>query len=132
MAVGYFKVGDGKKIRLGMPVNITPSTVKRERYGSIIGVIADVSAFPVSTDAVVAVVGNQEVAAELTRAQSRIQVYASLKIDLDTISGYGWTSGGGPDMTISSGTTAKVRATVQYFRPISYVIPLLRRWSGIN
>lgn len=132
MAVGYFKVGDGKKIRLGMPVNITPSTVKRERYGSIIGVIADVSAFPVSTDAVVAVVGNQEVAAELTRTQSRIQVYASLKIDQDTVSGYGWTSGGGPDMTISSGTTAKVRATVQYFRPISYVIPLLRRWSGIN
>jgi HlyD family secretion protein len=132
MAVGFFNVGDGKKIQKGMSVNVTPSTVKRQRHGSITGIVSEVSAFPVSTDSVAAVVGNHEAASQLTQSQPRIQVYTRLTLDEKTPSGYKWTSGEGPDMAITSGTTAEVRATVRYFRPISYVIPVLRKWAGVH
>ena len=132
MAVGFFNVGDGKKIQKGMSVNVTPSTVKRQRHGSITGIVSEVSAFPVSTDSVAAVVGNHEAASQLTQSQPRIQVYTRLTLDEKTPSGYKWTSGEGPDMAITSGTTAEVRATVKYFRPISYVIPILRKWAGVH
>ena len=131
IAVGLFNVGDGKKIKKGMPVNITPSTVKRERHGSLKGVVLEVSAFPVSTDSVAAIVGNVEVASQLTRSQPRIQVFTRLTVDEETPSGYEWTSGDGPELAITSGTTAQVRTTVAYFRPISYVIPILRNWAGV-
>ncbi len=46
LAVAYFQVSDGKKIEPGMDVRITPTTVERERYGSIIGKVA--YGFPIS------------------------------------------------------------------------------------
>lgn len=131
IAVGYFSVGDGKKIDPGIAVRVTPSTVERERYGSIVGTVTEVSSFPVTTDAVTSVVGNTEVARELMQGFSKIQVYAELVTDADAHSGYRWTSGKGPKDPITAGTTAAVRATVEYRRPITFVIPLLRRWSGI-
>ncbi len=132
IAVGFFSVGDGKKVEKGMSVNVTPSTVKRGRHGSIAGVVSEVSAFPVSTDSVAAVVGNSEVASQLTQSQPRIQVYTRLTVDDRTPSGYQWTSGNGPELAITSGTTAQVRTTVTHIRPISYVIPVLRNWAGVH
>ncbi|HEY9301544.1 MAG TPA: NHLP bacteriocin system secretion protein, partial [Phormidium sp.] len=37
LAVTYFPVRDGKQITPGMPIQITPSIVKRERFGGIVG-----------------------------------------------------------------------------------------------
>ena len=74
----------------------------------------------------------QEVARELTQGSSRIQVQAKLKRSPDSPSGFSWTSGEGPPDLISAGTTAAVRAIVEYRRPITFVIPILRKWSGIG
>ncbi|OLE30272.1 MAG: NHLP bacteriocin system secretion protein, partial [Cyanobacteria bacterium 13_1_40CM_2_61_4] len=74
LAVGYFQVSDGKKIEPGMDVRISPATVERERYGSILGKIASVSPFPVTTEAITNVVGNAEVAQVLSAGGTKIEV----------------------------------------------------------
>jgi NHLM bacteriocin system secretion protein len=130
LAVGYFQVSDGKKIEPGMDVRITPATVERERYGSIIGRVVTVSPFPVTTDAVTNVVGNAEVAQTLAAGGSKIEVFAELDVDPSSRTGYKWTSGNGPNIKVTAGTTGGVRATVEYRRPITFIIPILRRWSG--
>jgi len=130
LAVAYFQVSDGKKIEPGMEVRITPATVERERYGSIVGKVLSVSRFPVTTDAVTNVVGNAEVAQALSGGGSKIEILAELGEDASTPTGYQWTSRKGPDLKITAGTTGGVRATVEYRRPITLVIPILRRWSG--
>lgn len=130
LAVAYFQVSDGKKIEPGMDVRITPTTVERERYGSIVGRIVTVSPFPVTTDAVTNVVGNAEVAQALSAGGSKIEVFAELGMDPASRTGYKWTSGNGPNVKITAGTTGGVRATVEYRRPITFIIPILRRWSG--
>ena len=56
MIVNYFAVADGKKIRPGMKVLITPDTVKRARYGGIVGKITEVSPFPVTSETATSVV----------------------------------------------------------------------------
>ena len=71
LAVAYFQVADGKKVEPGMDVRVTPATVERERYGSIIGKVVTVSAFPVTTDAVTNVVGNAEVAQSLANGGTK-------------------------------------------------------------
>lgn len=131
VGIAYFNVGDGKKVTEDMPLRITPSTVERERYGSMEATVTDVSPFAVTTDAVASVVGNEDVARELVQRTTKIQVYADLKRDPNSHTGYKWTSGKGPTTAISAGTTTTVRATIEYRRPITFVIPLLRRWSGI-
>lgn len=130
LAVAYFQLSDGKKIESGMDVRITPTTVERERYGSIIGKVASVSTFPVTTDAVTNVVGNAEVAQSLATGGNKIEVFADLGMDPSSATGFKWTSGRGPEIKITAGTTGGVRATVEYRRPITFIIPILRRWSG--
>ena len=130
LAVAYFQVSDGKKIEPGMEVRITPATIERERYGSIVGKVVSVSPFPVTTEAVANVVGNAEVAQILSAGGSKIELFAELAPDSSTATGYQWTSGRGPDIKITAGTTGAIRATVEHRRPIALVLPILRRWTG--
>ena len=131
VAAAYFKVGDGKRIDGNSVISVSPATVERARFGSIVATVRSVSPFPVTVDAIANVVGSREIAAQLARQETRIQVLAELAHDPDTPSGYRWTSGVGPDISVTAGTTARVRATVQTRRPISFVIPVLRSWSGL-
>lgn len=129
----YFPVGDGKKIKSGMKVQVTPDTVRRERFGGIVGTISQVSAFPVTKDGAARVIGNPEMVETLiSQNESAIAVQAELALDTSTPGGYRWTSSQGPeDITISSGTTATVRVTVEQRSPITLVVPILREWTGI-
>ena len=65
----------------------------------------------------------------LTATGNKIQVLVSIEVD-PLSSQFRWTSGRVPDEEITEGTTVSVRATVESRRPITYVIPLLKEWSG--
>ncbi len=133
MSVSYFAVEDGKKIRSRMPILITPNTVKRTRFGGIVGEITEVSPFPVTSEGATSVVGNPEVVKQLmSEGGGKIEAIAQLKLDSKTFSGYSWSSSDGPQLEISPGTTTTVRVTVEERSPISFVLPILREWSGIN
>jgi HlyD family secretion protein len=131
LGLGYLSVGDGKKIKPGMDIRITPSNVQRERHGSIIATVKEITPFAVTSDAVASIIGSTDVARDLIQNSSKIQVTAQLEKDSASISGFKWTSGTGPDDAVTAGTTAFVRATVEYRRPITFVIPLLRKWTGV-
>jgi HlyD family secretion protein len=130
VAVAYFSLERGKKIEANMEARVSPSTVQRERYGSIMGTVVEVSSYPVTTDAVTNVLGNAELAKMLTAGKSWIEVVVSLHPDPETPAEFRWTSGTGPDLEITTATTVSVRTTIESRAPISYVIPLLRHGSG--
>ncbi|MBR8833672.1 MAG: NHLP bacteriocin system secretion protein [Stigonema ocellatum SAG 48.90 = DSM 106950] len=127
MSVTYFAVEDGKKIRPGMEILITPDTVKRTRFGGIIGKITEVSRFPVTSEGATSVVGNPEMVQKIMgEGGGKIEATAQLQLDLKTASGYKWSSSSGPQLEISPGTTTTVRVTVEERSPITFVLPILR------
>jgi HlyD family secretion protein len=130
VAVAYFPVKDGKKIQPGMKTRITPTTIKRERYGSIVGDITSVSSVPRSTDSIAAIVGNRELAMSFGTGGSMIEVRSSLQAVEENPSGYRWSSGKGPDISITSGMTVTVDATIEYRKPITFLLPFLRELGG--
>lgn len=134
VGITYFPIADGKKIQPGMTIQITPQTVKRERFGGIVGTITTVSPFPITREAAASVVGNPEVVAGLVgeKQEGVMQVLAELEPDSTTRSGYKWSSSAGPQLKISSGTTTVVRVKVEERAPITFVLPILRSVSGIN
>ena len=133
VGITFFPVEDGKKIQSDMTVQITPQTIKRERFGGIVSKVTKISSFPITKEAAVNVVGNPEVVEGLVseKQPGLIQVFAELQPDPDTFSGYQWSSSSGPRLKISSGTTTIARVKVEERAPITYVIPLLRSVSGI-
>ena len=132
-SVNYFTVADGKKIQPGMKVLITPDTVKRTRYGGIMGEITEVSPFPVTSETATSVVGNPEVVQQVIGQEGgKVEVLAQLITESTTYSGYKWSSSEGPELEISPGTTTTVRVIVEELSPITFILPILREWSGMN
>jgi len=142
VAVTFFAVQDGKKIEQRMKdltakgkaveVQVTPTTVKRERFGGIKGTVTDVSAFPITKEGVAVSVGNAQVVENLVTQVPQLEVVAQLKPDSSTFSGYAWSSSQGPPMKMTSGTTTTVRATVEEVPPITFVLPFLRSFFGLS
>ncbi|MDJ0713511.1 MAG: NHLP bacteriocin system secretion protein [Prochloraceae cyanobacterium] len=133
VALAYFADKDGKRIKEGMSAQVTPSIVKRERYGGIVGEVTKVSSFPVTVDNVSTIIGNQKLAENLVNSSGKaaMQVFVQLEADPNTFNGYKWSSSDGPPVQLSSGITTRVRVKVGEVAPISYVIPLFRSLTGV-
>jgi HlyD family secretion protein len=131
-AVIYIPAGDGKKVRPGMEIQISPSTVKPEEYGFIIGRVDSVSFFPSTPNGMQRVLRNEQLAKELSQRGAPIEVTANLLKDSHTVSGYKWSSPQGPPIEVFSGTLSNGNIVVANKRPIEYVIPKIKETVGLQ
>ncbi|MBZ5587390.1 MAG: NHLP bacteriocin system secretion protein [Acidobacteriia bacterium] len=131
-AVIYIPAGEGKKVRPSMPAYISPSTVKAEEYGFMIGEVKAVSDYPMTPQGLEHVLRNPALVSELTGGTAPIEVNAALIPDSTTPSGFRWSSSKGPPVKIFSGTICSATITVETKRPISYVLPIFRKTIGIT
>ena len=127
----YVPPRDGKMVRRGMLVHVSPSVSRREEYGTMIGRVVEVSDFPATQQAMLATLQNAELVTEFSARGAPIAARIALEPDRRTPSGYRWAGGSGPPMALSSGTLAGAEITVRRQSPISFVIPMLRRSSGL-
>ena len=130
VAVVYVPSVYGKMVHPGMQIRVSPFTVRQEEFGMMLGTVTFVSNFPATPRGMMRVLKNEQLVRELSGGGAPYEVHAELNVDPFTESGYLWTSSAGPPTRIQSGTTALATVTVAEQRPISKVIPLLRRWSG--
>jgi HlyD family secretion protein len=127
----YVPSSYGKQIQVGMTAFVSPSTVKREEFGLMVGRITYVSDYPATSRGMLRVLKNDKLLASLVGADSPYEVHVDLIVDEHTFSGYRWSSSQGPPLKIQSGTRAAAYITVASRRPIEMVIPLLREYSGL-
>lgn len=122
----------GKRIRTDMQVNISPSIVERDRYGTIRGRVAWVSEEPQSESAVIRQVGNETLARSFVGNEPPIAFGVRLERDPLTPSGLRWTSGTGPDTAIPAGTISVADVAVKEEPPAVLIVPALRHLLGID
>ena len=125
-AVVYMAPADGKKIRPGMEVQVSPSTVRREEYGFMRGQVASVGQFPATPQGMLRVLGNSELVDALSAAGAPIEVRVKLLTDAANPGGYAWSSPSGPPTPVDSGTLCEASITLEQRRPIGLVIPALK------
>ena len=130
VAIVYVASVYGKMVQPGMEIQISPSTVRQEEFGMMRGEVTFVSSFPASRRGMLRVLKNEQLVSELSGGGAPYEIHAVLSVDPTTVSQYRWTSSGGPAMEIMSGTTAEAHIIIAKQKPISKVIPLLRRWTG--
>ena len=126
-ALLYVDSREGKTIKPGMDVQLAPSIVKKERYGLLLGRVRTVETFPSTRQGMMRVLHNEQlVDAFLQDTNSTpIAVRAELLPQNGTPSGYRWSSGMGPDLTLTSGTRSIGYVTTRTQRPIALVFPAL-------
>ncbi|HET7584233.1 MAG TPA: NHLP bacteriocin system secretion protein [Gemmatimonadaceae bacterium] len=131
VAVIYVPALSGKQIRVGMPIQIAPTTVKPEEYGMMLGKVTYVSDFPATPKGMARVLKNEQLVTVLSGNGAPYEVHADLVVDPNTASRYRWSSSKGPPIRIRSGTLAVAKIQVREERPLGMVIPLLRRYTGL-
>jgi HlyD family secretion protein len=126
-AVLYVDYREGKLLRPGMEVQLSPSIVKKERHGVLLGRVKSVEDFPSTRRGMMRILHNEQlVDSFLAEAQGTlIALRAELLVDPGTPSGYRWSSGSGPDLLLTSGTRCSARVTTRTQRPIALLFPLL-------
>jgi HlyD family secretion protein len=130
-AVLFVPATAGKRVQPGMEVRLSPSTVKREEYGSMIGRVTWAAEFPSTQRGMVRLLGNEALVERLMKEGPPIQINVSLVRDAKTPTGYRWSSSTGPNVQISSGTLATGSVVVRQERPIDLVIPRVREKLGV-
>ncbi len=131
VALAYFNDKIGKQLTENMTVRVSPSTVSQKLYGSVVGHISSISEFPVSSESAISYVGNTALAEKLTAGDYHIQAFIELQPNSKNPSGYQWTSLGGPNTKLTSGTSTDVWVTYERRTPISYIIPVVKKWFGL-
>lgn len=130
-AVLFVPASTGKQVQRGMAVRISPSTVKREEYGALLGKVTWVAEFPSTARGMTRLLGNEALVAKLMEQGPPIQVNVTLERDPATPTGYRWSSSRGPSLKISSGTLASGDVVVREDRPFRLVIPKVREATGL-
>ncbi|MBR1213992.1 NHLP bacteriocin system secretion protein [Bradyrhizobium sp. JYMT SZCCT0180] len=131
-ALIYIPAERGKNVKLGMPVRIEPSTVKREEFGTMVGTVVTISDFPMTPQGMAAVLHNDNLVTRFSKEGAAYAATVSLEQDPETVSGYRWAVGQGPPIRLSSGTLTRAEITTRRQRPLDLVVPLIRRLTGID
>jgi HlyD family secretion protein len=131
VAVVYVPGLYGKMVRPGMRIYVAPSTVRQEEFGMMLGTVTFVSDYPATTRGMMRVLKNEQLVQELSGGGTPYELHATLIPDPNTMSRYRWSSSKGPPMRIESGTIANATIVTSEHRPAEFVLPFLRRWTGI-
>ena len=135
---GYFQLvallkGDARKrVVAGMEAQVVPDTVKRQEYGSMRGRVIRVSSEDVSDEDLDRILHNRQLTKSLFGGQQALLAHIELMPTSDNVSGFQWWSGKGPPYKIPAGTVASVDIIVERVRPITLVIPALRKLLSID
>ena len=123
----YVKAEEGKNIMPGMEAQISPSTVKKEEYGFMLGRVVSVSEYPATAQGMMISLGSEELVSKLSGEGAPLEVRIDVVTDESTVSGYKWSSSKGPPLKINSGTLCTGTVAVSQMRPIGMVIPMVKK-----
>ncbi|MGK7941775.1 MAG: hypothetical protein AB4062_16820, partial [Crocosphaera sp.] len=93
--------------------------------------VIEVAPFPITKEAASDIVGNSEIIDNIANKGGLIEVKAKLKTNSNNFSSYEWSSSSGPQQKMTQGTTTTAKVNIEKRRPLTFVLPILREWSGI-
>lgn len=130
-AVLYISSKDGKRVVEDMEAFIAPATVKPQEFGYMKGIISYVSEFPATQQGMMSVLKNEGLVRQMLALGTPFEVHVELEEAPKSLSGYAWTSKGGPPIDIFPGTPCSAQLTVEEQTPISIVMPALRKFFDL-
>ncbi|MFN7940052.1 MAG: biotin/lipoyl-binding protein [Thermoanaerobaculia bacterium] len=122
---------EAKRVANDMEVRIQPLHIKPDEYGFMLGKVTFVSEQRISPDELDRILLDQAQVQQLSKL-SPFKAYAALIPDDNpkNKTGFKWTSAVGPPSRVTGGTPCLFQVIVDQKRPISYVIPLVKKTLG--
>lgn len=122
----YVPLAQAKQIAPGMTVRVYPSTVNRQEYGHISGVVSHVGEHPASTLDMYTGIGNESLVSVFEQQGPVLEVRCTLDKDESTLSGYDWSTQKGAEVILLPYTYMSVSIETQHKRPIDVILPYIK------
>lgn len=130
-SIAYLSLKTGKRAAPGMLAEVSPTIAKRSRFGFIKGTVSSVEEYVASEEQLETVFANESIVQEIRQGLGPvIRVGIEMETDAATPSGFRWSTNQGYPVRLTAGTEITIEVVVEERRPISYVIPWLRRQLG--
>lgn len=126
-AILYLDAAQGRRITVGMPVQVAPLPYPKSEYGYLVGQVKSVSDVPASRAAMQTVLENEDLVRRLSGGGAPIAVRVSLSPVAGSPGRYLWSSSTGPAGELRSGTLCAASIVISERRPIALAIPALDR-----
>lgn len=122
----------GGEVKVGEEVLISPSSAPAQRYGYLMGRVEKVSPYPTNLQAYSSFIGSSSLAKIVFDSQ-KLEAATLVIIGIDYKDGQlNWIGSRGPEWGIRSGTIASAKILYERRLPISYVIPWLSKFTGLD
>lgn len=131
-AVCYVKLADAKKVEVGMPAYVFPSTVNKQEYGHILARVRSIDTHVASTDDMIMQLGSESLVKQFESDGPVVEVRCTLTEDPTTKSGYAWSSKRGSRIKLNDGTVFTVTIVTEQKRPVDLLIPYIKDKMDFN
>ncbi len=139
----FVPAGEGKKIEVGDPVEVSPATVKRAEHGFIRGQVVTISELPATKLAMETALEHPELVETflkrfapgvLLRVHVRLEEGDALpsSISANHANKFRWSSSSGQAQPLKTGTMCQAAIVVEKRRLISLVLPWTRTVAGTD
>ncbi|MCO5089499.1 NHLP bacteriocin system secretion protein [Bosea sp. (in: a-proteobacteria)] len=119
-------VKDGKKMRVGMPALVDPTSVRRDVYGAIKGTVSKTPQVAASPEYLRHILRNDDLVRKLTASGPPFLITVEMERDKSTQTGFRWTSSQGPDAQITAGTLLEAKIVIDHVSVLSLLLPALK------
>jgi HlyD family secretion protein len=119
-----------KNVSSQMEAEISPSMAKREEFGFIRGKVVYVANYPATPASLTRNFHNETLSNALTSAGPVTELRVWMRHDTASPSGFLWSSSQGPDLPISSGSICSVDIITRVQKPISLLLPYIKKGLG--
>jgi HlyD family secretion protein len=126
----FISAKDGKRLALDMPVQVAPITVKAQEHGYMKGTVKFVSEYPATSRGVMRILKNQQLTQQMMMMGAPFEVLVEFEEDPNTYSKFAWTSGRGPEVKIHGGTMCTGMIRVEQQKPVTLVVPAVKKFFG--
>ncbi len=123
LALMFVPPEEGKRIEPGMLAEIAPTTVEREVFGHIHGVVVAVSELPATPEGMRRVLQNDQLVQQLSLGGAPIEVRIRLVPDEVTETGFSWSASNGPVSGVNAGTLLGGQIVLEERPIIDLVVP---------
>jgi HlyD family secretion protein len=131
-AVMYVSGNLAGKVKHGEPARVSPTDVKKEEYGYIVGTVEWVSSFAASSDDMREKLKNDSLVRDYQAQGPVFEARVCLALDpKNTVNGLKWSSSQGPNKKIESGTLITASLVVDQRKPYTYVVPAVKKAVGM-
>lgn len=123
VAVGFLPAAEAGQIRVGMPALVAVSSFPQSQHGYITGTVRTIALLPATFDRIRLLVGGNDQLPEFFTADGPVvEVTISLDEDANNPTGYAWTSGRGPNATVTTGELASVAVVLSNNSPLERIL----------